>query len=106
MGIKLLNGVESAGENASILKVSGKKDHTVSVSFTTSGSVSAMTVSLEGSIDGGLTWHDLAAHSLTGTELTNGCALFHVTDKIVDLVRVNLDAITESGTTSVDVWYS
>ena len=106
MGIKLLDGVEAAGASASILKVSGKKDHTVSISFESTGTVSALVVSLEGSIDGGLTWHDLAAHTLSGTELTNGYAMFHVTDKIVDRIRLNIDSVTEDGTTAIDAWYA
>lgn len=106
MGTKLLNNVEATGASSGKLKVpSGKTHHTVSMVYDSTGSVTAMTIDLEGSIDNGTTWHQLASHACSAGELSALQAMIHVADKPVDWVRVNVTTLTESGTTNVDVWY-
>lgn len=67
------------------------KDHTVSV--TTTGSPTAVTMDLEGSLDD-VTFFSLASHVFTAAEITAGNAMFHVVNKPVRFVQLNLTTLT------------
>lgn len=64
------------------------------------GSPSAVTVDIEGDIDGyGAV--QLGSHAMTAAELSAGKALFHIVGKIVDRLRYNI--ITFTGGTDINV---
>jgi len=58
----------------------------------------AIVIDLEGSIDGGTTFFQLARHTFTAGELTAKQAMFHVINKGELAVRANLITFTRSGT--------
>lgn len=76
--------------------------HTVQVTIT--GAPTAVTVDLEGSIDG-VTFFSLATHAFTAGELTATKAMFHVIDKPVSYVRSNLTVLTAGTSPTVTVKY-
>ena len=97
----LLSGVEATGAGAPA-GLTGST-FTAAVEFTNSGgSVTALTVAIEGSLDG-TKWFALATHTLTAGELSAGQAMFHITNKYVRFVRANITTLTETGTTAVTV---
>lgn len=104
MNTTLLHGVTVTGESTNVY-VNGMDVHTVQVVFTnTGGSVTALTVDLEGSLDN-TTWFTLKSYALSGTELTAKTAMYHVVNKGVNHIRANITTITETGTTAVTVKY-
>lgn len=109
MSRRLLNGVDATGAGDSVSIVANlvrvAKDHTVSIKWTdTGGSITAMTVDLEGSING-TDFHQLATHVVISAELTAKKAMFHVLDMPVSYVKANITTLTETGTHVIDVDY-
>ena len=99
----LLSGVEAAGAGQAY--ETRNAEFTVEVTFANSGgSVTALVVDLEGSIDG-VVFYQLASHTLSAGELSANKAMFHVVNKRVRYVRGNITTLTETGTTSVTVKY-
>ncbi len=91
MAVKLLDAVDVLGVSP-VWNVRMKPEHhTVEIEFT--GSPSAVTLSLEGSLrkEG---FVSLADHVLSVEELAAGRALFHVQFKTVRAVRLNLSVFT------------
>jgi len=78
--------------------------HSVSVKMGGDVVATAVTVSLEGSIDK-VIWGDLGTHALTAAEITAEEALFHVVDKVVDYIRANLTVLTGGTNPTVTVEY-
>lgn len=78
------------------------KDHTVQM--TTTGAPTAVTVDLEGSLDG-TTFEQLATHDFTGAEITAQSAMFHVVDKPVRYIRTNITTLTGGTSPTVTVLY-
>jgi len=76
-----------------------KEDHTLQVSWsvTSTRAISALSVDLEGSLDGS-SWFQLGQIAASGTEITNKAAIEHYTGKPVAYVRANVTAITLTGT--------
>ena len=66
------------------------------VELTTTAAPTAVVADLEGSIDGGSTFHQLVRHTMTAGELTAKKALFHSIEKGVTDVQVNLITFTRS----------
>jgi len=80
-------------------------NHTVQATFTNSGgSVTALTVALEGSIDD-TNYVSLVSHVFTAGELIAKTALFVVSAVNVSRVRANITTLTETGTTAVYVYH-
>lgn len=75
-----------------------------SVQATITGAPTAVTVDLEGSLDGE-TFFVLATHPFTAGELTAAAALFHVIERPVNFVRVNLLTLTAGTAPTVTVKY-
>ena len=101
---RLLDGVEATGASNSI-KTRDVEKHTVQCFFTNSGGgVTALVVDLEGSIDNNK-FYTLASHTFSSAELTAKQAMFHVVNKSIEWVRVNITTLTETGTTAVTVDY-
>lgn len=102
--IILLDGVEATGASTAVK--SGVATHSVQVNYTNSGgSVTALVVDLEGSVDN-VTFSQLASHTFSAGELTAETAIFHVVNKLAPYVRANITTLTETGTTAVTVLYS
>jgi len=78
----------------------GVKDHTVQATFT--GGPSAVVIDLEGSLDGS-TWYQLAEHTASSAELSDGALMFHVVSKFIRHVRLNL--VTFTGGTNLTAIY-
>jgi hypothetical protein len=93
MSWKILDGVTAPGAGNSI-KVRGFSFHTLQTTFT--GTVTALTVDLEGSLDG-TSWFQLGEKIFSAGELTAKAALLHVTDKLVNHVRANITTYTGTG---------
>ena len=62
----------------------------------TTAASTAVVIDLEGSIDGGTTFFQLARHTFTAGELTAKQAMIHVVEKGVLAVRANLITFTRS----------
>jgi len=109
--VLLLDGVEATGAGLAYRVGDGQRikflnKYTVQIWWTNSGgSVTAMTVDLEGSLNGSH-WFTLASHGLTAGEITAKAAMYHVEGKVIEYVRGNITALTETGTTKVYVGFS
>jgi hypothetical protein len=87
--------VTTTGTAAS--KTSGAHEHTLAV--VPSGSPTSCTIKLEGSLDGSA-WFDLS-----GAQTCTSDVMFHVTSKPVNVVRVNVTALSGGTSPSLDVKY-
>ena len=100
--ITLLNAVTSTGAGPIKDLAFLVKDHTVQV--TTTGDPTAVTVTLEGSIDG-VTFFTLVTTAFDAGEITADAAIFHLIDVPVTFVRVNLTTLTAGTTPTVTALY-
>ena len=91
MAFKFLDAATATGASTSVPVRKIIKDHTVQTNIT--GAPSAVTMDLEGSLDG-TNWFQLATHPFTAGELTATQAMFHVDEKPVRFIRVNLTTLT------------
>ncbi len=96
-----LNEVSAVDVSSTITLQSAMADHSLEIKIT--GTVSALTVDLEGSLSGNF-WAQLASHALTAAEIAALGAIFHVESRIVEMVRVRISAYTGTGT--VSIWYT
>jgi len=114
MGSRILNGVEATGPGPAIK--SGAAQHAVMVWFSNAGgSVTALEFTLQGRIRGdGIpdVWVSLVPigggvtkQTFTGGELTAKAAHRFYTNLPLDDVRINIDTLTETGTTKVYTEY-
>lgn len=113
MAFKMLSGVHATGASPSLFLHEKCKDHTVEVDWANgNGTVTAMTVKLQGSAEGrGTTdsdanWFDLDTYALVAADLAAFNAMFHLINKVIQRVRVNITTLTGAGTTtSINVRY-
>jgi len=98
MPVKLLDAVTAAGASSTWNLVHGCSQHTVAAVFT--GTVTALVVDLEGSIDG-TSWFQIATHTFTAGEITAKQAMFHLVNAPVPKVRVNITTYTGTGPVTV-----
>ena len=75
--------------------------HTLQVVFT--GSISALSVNFQGSIDG-VNVFTLLSYSLSASEIAAKAAMIHVVNKLVEYIEV--DIVTLTGTGSVTISHS
>jgi len=102
MAIKLLNAAIATGASTSHPVRMKPRNHTVQVTIT--GAPTAVTIDLEGSLDD-TTYISLASYVLTAADLTAAAAMFHVVDKPVRYVRVNLVTLTAGTNPTVTALY-
>jgi len=102
MAFKLLDSVSATGESDSQRFARLIKDHTVQTDIT--GSPSAVTVRLLGSLNN-VVFFELASHVFTASEITAGSAMFHVKDKTVRHVKIDLDTLTGGSSPTVTSLY-
>lgn len=84
------------------VKSGGSGNYAIHTIFT--GTVTALTIALEGSLDGGTTWGVLGSDAFVAGDITAKNALFYVTNSPTKLVRANITAYTGTGTAVV--WFS
>ena len=81
------------------------KDHTVDCVFTnTTGTVSALSIQLLGSLDQS-NYDVLATHAFTARELSAGKHMFHISDKQVSSVKGSTSVLTKSGDIDLSCTY-
>ena len=104
MKVKLLDAATAAGASNSVVLNAPVSNHTVECTYVdANASISAVTIKLQGSLDdrgvtdGNANWYDLATHTFSAAEITAKKAMFHVTDKPVTRVRLNLSTLTGEG---------
>jgi len=100
--VTLLSAVTATGAGPIKLLPHLVKDHTVQV--TTTGDPTAVTIDLEGSLDG-VTWFQLFENIFDAGEITADAAIFHVLDAPVGYVRCNLTTLTGGTTPTVTALY-
>jgi len=98
----LLINATSVGAGNAVQPAPGTSDHSYDIAIT--GSPIAVTVTLEGTIDG-QNWVALDTHVMTAGELLAGYALVFVTGKPVGLVRGNLTLLTGGANPEVSMYY-
>jgi hypothetical protein len=89
--ITFLDSVDATGASSIKQLPFLVQTHTVQATIFGSGA-NAVTISLEGSIDG-TTFFDLGTHAFTAGELTALGAMFHIVDRPVSYVRANLTVL-------------
>ena len=108
MGHKVMNAVDlTVAANLigpSVFLAEAKSEHTVEGTFVDANtSITAGVVDLEASQDGrgvsdaDATWYAIGSHTLTSAEVTALAFMFHVVDKPVRRVRVNISTLTGEG---------
>jgi hypothetical protein len=107
MSAILLDAVTATGSGTEI-RVDQVKDHSIQVVFT--GSITALTVDLEATLDNNKdtsvtpTWTSVGSHTFTGAEITAKASFFTVTSTVLRDIRLNVTALTGSGTIT-GKWY-
>ena len=104
MAVKLLNAATATGASNPLDLQPPKLAHTVQATMGGDVVATAVTVDLEGSVDGA-SWFTLASHAFTAAEITAEKSMFHVVNKVVSCVRVNITALTGGTNPTVSVWY-
>lgn len=102
MSVELLSAVTATGAGTGVKASPWTSTHTVQATIT--GAPTAVTVDLEGSLDGAK-WFTLVSHAFSGGELTATAALFFVTGSPVAMVRANLTTLTGGTAPTVSVVY-
>ena len=98
----LLSAVAATGAGSSVLASPWNSNHAMQITIT--GAPTAVTVDLEGSLDG-TTWVALVSHVMSAGELAASKALVFVTGAPVPMVRGNLTTLTGGTTPTVTVKY-
>ena len=105
MSVKIFNSVLATGASRSIPVNPAKSFHTVQATMGGTVVATAVTITLEGSIDGE-SWFTLATHAFSGAEISAEKAMFHVADKTVSNIRLNLTVLTGGTAPSISAWYA
>ena len=103
MAVTLLKNVSTTGFGREFI-VSDKtpfQKHTIQV-VDNSTTATAIVVYVQGSLDD-VNWHNLAEYTFTADDLSASAAMFHITEKYVKYVRINL--ITYTGGTDLTAFY-
>ncbi|PCJ39130.1 MAG: hypothetical protein COA71_14535 [SAR86 cluster bacterium] len=102
MAFKLLGAVTSTG--VSVSKDLGKVVSHHTVQITTTGDPTAVTVDLEASLDNE-TFIQIGTHPFPAEDITAGNAMFHVIDKPVQFIQLNLTTLTGGTAPTVSAFY-
>lgn len=102
MAVRLHNATTSteiqvSGISEHSWKVTNAEKHTVQVNFIeNNGNITALTVDLEGSLDKVL-FFTLGSEAFTAEQIIAKSAMFHIVNRSVRHVRINISAITDTG---------
>jgi hypothetical protein len=102
MAFKLLDAATGTGASASLALRKIVEGHTVQINIT--GSPTAVTVDIEGSLDNS-NWSRVLTSAMSAAELTAGTSIAHVEDKPVRFVRLNLITLTGGTSPTVTALY-
>lgn len=100
---KLLDAAAATGPSTTY--ANGLSD-AQSAQFNITGGPTAVTVTIEGSLDQGVTWDAIATHAFTAGELSAGVASISIADKPRDLIRHNLTVLTGGTAPTVTSYHS
>jgi hypothetical protein len=77
---------------------------TAEASYTegTATTCTALTVEIEGSVTG-VNYFAISSHTFTSAERSAKCAMFHIADKPVEYIRINITTLTKTGVNDVAV---
>ena len=104
MANQLFNDVLVTGASRSMPVSPAKSQHTVQATMGGTVVATAVTIALEGSLDGS-SWFALGTHAFSSAEISAEQAMFHVADKSVPYIRLNLTALTGGTAPSISAWY-
>jgi len=104
--ITLVKDAASTGTSESTVIISGADTGQTEHSFqiVTNGSPSAVTIQIEGTIEG-TNYQCLLQHILTVAELTEGTALIHLINKTIPKIRVKITKLEGGVSPEVSVYY-
>jgi len=91
-GTVLLSGATATGAGTP-MACKQCKSHTIVVTFV---NTSTLVISLDGSVDN-TTWPSIGAYTIDATDISNGYAILHINDRLVDYVRPNITTLTGGG---------
>lgn len=100
MAFRMLNGVYTVGASPSLNLDEVCGQHTVQVSYIDTANITAMTVVLQATADNPsipdatAKWSDLITYALLPADITAKGAMFHVVNKPVQRIRVNITILT------------
>lgn len=104
--ITIIKDATSIGESQGLTIVDGKDTgqdiHSFQIS--TTGSPTAVTISVLASIDG-TDYNCIAKHVMSEKEITNGTALFHIVNKPIPKLKVSIDKLDGGLSPAVSVYY-
>ena len=104
--ITLIDGAVAVGESEKITitqsQDTGQEAHSFQVS--TTGSPTAVVVSILGSIDG-VNFTCILRHPFNKKEITAGTALFHLVNKPVPTIKAKIETLTGGVSPTVSVYY-
>lgn len=105
MAFRLLDEVTATGASVPITLRRGVDNHTVHATWT--GAPTALTLNLEGSLLNPEEdeWEVLATQEADADQISAQSMMFHVTNKSVRYVRLNLDTLTGGTSPTVTALY-
>ena len=105
--ITLIKDATTVGQSEPFIVITDQDEvnawASVQVEFT--GSPTALTVSIEGSITGNA-FKEIATHVVTVAELAAGIALFHIVNKATPQIRANIFTLEGGVSPEVSVYYN
>lgn len=104
MAVKLLDAATATGVSSSWRQQRVPRNHTVQATMGGTVVATAVTLDLEGSSDD-TNWFQLANHPFSAAEITATSAMFHVANKPVRYVRVNLTTLTGGTAPTITALY-
>lgn len=102
MAVKLLDAVTAVGPSPQWIVRMKPRNHTIQ--FTLTGGPTAVTLDLDGSLNGD-DWSSLASYVASAEDLTDTKGMFHVIDKTIRYVRLNLVLLTGGTVPTVTAYY-
>lgn len=99
----LLDNVTATGASDRLLTTSSSR-HTVQAIMGGTVVATAVTIQLQGSLNGD-NWFELAEQAFTAAEITAGQAMFHVINKVVIWVRLDLTTLTGGTAPTITATY-
>ena len=104
MAHTLLNAAAATGAGSTQKTFSIPAMHSVQVTMGGTVVATAVTVALEGSLDGTF-WQAMATHALVSAEISAEGAIFHVVNSPIKYVRANLTVLTGGTAPTITVKY-
>jgi hypothetical protein len=101
---KICDGKTTTGTTVAHQLVTPSGNITAEASFTegTATTCTGLVIDLEGSVTG-VKYFALASHTFTAAERIAKAAMFHLADKPVEYVKVNITTLTKTGVNDVAV---